>query len=70
MGAELGYYGFKPVNVSEQEEIEVFVLFSDELADHWQRLDDFEGDGYKRTAVQYKLDSGEIGVGYIYAINE
>lgn len=69
-GAELGYYGFTPTGINEQNEIEVFVLLSDELTSHWQRLDEFEGDGYKRTVVQYELASGEIGVGYIYAINE
>ncbi|ADB39257.1 gamma-glutamylcyclotransferase family protein [Spirosoma linguale] len=69
-GAELGYYGFTPVNVSEQEEIEVFVLLSDELAENWERLDAFEGAGYRRIAVQYELNTGETGVGYLYAINE
>jgi gamma-glutamylcyclotransferase (GGCT)/AIG2-like uncharacterized protein YtfP len=69
-GAKTGYFGFTPADVGEQEEIEVFVLFSDELVAHWQRLDEFEGAGYKRMAVQYELNNGGIGIGYLYAINE
>src|ERR1700759_5550411 len=30
-GAELGYFGFKPVTKEEQNDIEAFILFSDEL---------------------------------------
>ncbi len=69
-GADLGYYGFKHTSVKEQNEIEAFVLLSDELEANWQRLDDFEGAEYRRLLAQYELDSGEIGVGYIYAVNE
>ena len=69
-GAELGYYGFKHTSDEKQEEIKVFVLFSDELDANWQLLDDFEGNGYKRILAKYELENGQIGVGNIYAINE
>ena len=69
-GANLGYYGFRHTSIKEQTEIDAFVLVSDELVAHWQRIDDFEGDENKRLLARYELDSGEIGVGYIYAINE
>ena len=69
-GAELGYYGFKPASIGEQEEIKAFVLFSDELVANWQMLDEFEGKGYRRVLAKYELENGEMGVGYIYAINE
>ena len=69
-GAGLGYYGFKHCGIKEQNIIEAFVLFSDELVANWQYLDDFEGDGYRRILAKYELDNGETGVGYIYAINE
>jgi gamma-glutamylcyclotransferase (GGCT)/AIG2-like uncharacterized protein YtfP len=69
-GADMGYLGFKHVPAEFQEEIPVFVLLSDELPDNWAYLDDFEGEEYKRVFAQYELHNGQIGVGYIYAINE
>ena len=69
-GAELGYYGFRHVGDKDQEEINVFVLFSDELVANWQMLDDFEGNGYRRILAKYELENGQLGVGNIYAINE
>jgi gamma-glutamylcyclotransferase (GGCT)/AIG2-like uncharacterized protein YtfP len=69
-GAELGYYGFKHSSVDEQENIEAFVLFSDELINNWTYLDEFEGDGYRRILAKFELENGEVGVGNIYAIND
>lgn len=69
-GAESGYYGFKHTSIEEQEEIKVFVLFSDELVSNWQFLDEFEGNGYRRILAKFKLENGEMGVGNIYALNE
>lgn len=69
-GAELGYYGFEHARLEEQEEIEAFVILSDELVANWKYLDEFEGDGYRRILAKYQLDNGEIGFGYIYAINK
>lgn len=69
-GAQSGFYGFCHANPEEQREIEPFVLFSDELVANWQYLDNFEGVDYKRILTKYELHTGEIGVGYIYAINE
>ncbi|RTL56091.1 MAG: gamma-glutamylcyclotransferase [Sphingobacteriales bacterium] len=68
-GAELGYYGFKHSNVDEQVNIEAYILFSNELVDHWSYLDEFEGDGYQRILAKFELENGEVGVGNIYAIN-
>ena len=69
-GAELGYFGFKHAHLDEQENIDAYILFSNELADNWAYLDEFEGDGYKRILARFELENGEIGVGNIYAINE
>jgi gamma-glutamylcyclotransferase (GGCT)/AIG2-like uncharacterized protein YtfP len=69
-GIEMGYLGFKPSDDENQETINVFVLFSDELIAHWQAIDDFEGDEYRRILAKYELNDGQIGVGFIYAINE
>jgi gamma-glutamylcyclotransferase (GGCT)/AIG2-like uncharacterized protein YtfP len=69
-GADLGYYGFKHTELENQEDINVFVLFSDELVAHWQAIDDFEGSEYKRILAKYQLNDGQIGVGFIYAVNK
>lgn len=69
-GAELGYYGFKHSHLDEQENIEAYILFSEELVDNWSYLDEFEGDGYKRILAKFELENGEVGVGNIYAIND
>ena len=69
-GSAMGYNGFIHVPVEEQEDIQAFVLFSDELNANWKMLDEFEGDGYKRILAPFKLEKGAVGVGYIYAINE
>lgn len=69
-GAALGYFGFKHSPIYEQETIKAYILISDELADHWPYLDDFEGEGYRRILVKYDLENGAVGVGNIYAIND
>lgn len=68
-GAELGFYGFIPASKQEEQEINAYVLFSDELVDNWQYLDDFEGPGYRRILAAYELENGKTGIGYIYGIN-
>jgi gamma-glutamylcyclotransferase (GGCT)/AIG2-like uncharacterized protein YtfP len=69
-GADMGYLGFRHTNPDEAEEIKAHIFFSDELANNWAYLDDFEGDGYQRILAQYELENGDIGIGYIYAINQ
>lgn len=69
-GAELGYFGFKHSHIDEQENIEAYILFSDQLVDNWSYLDEFEGDGYRRIIAKYELDNGDVGIGNIYAIND
>lgn len=68
-GAALGYFGFKHTPESAQN-IEAFVLFSENLYKNWSYLDQFEGEGYKRIMAKYALDDGTQGIGQIYAINE
>lgn len=69
-GAELGYFGFKHSHIDEQENIEAYILLSDQLVDNWSYLDEFEGDGYRRIIAKYELDNGDVGIGNIYAIND
>jgi gamma-glutamylcyclotransferase (GGCT)/AIG2-like uncharacterized protein YtfP len=42
------------------ETIEVQIFESAELPEHWQRLDEFEGPGYRRVITQVKTSTGNI----------
>jgi gamma-glutamylcyclotransferase (GGCT)/AIG2-like uncharacterized protein YtfP len=60
--------GFPGLVLDEQGgEIAVMVFESAELPAHWQRLDDFEGEGYDRVVVT--VNAGGVSLlAYIYAI--
>lgn len=64
-----GYLAFQHTQTGEEQDIEAFVLFSEEWMDNWPRLDEFEGEDYRRILAKYELNSGEIGIGNIYAVN-
>lgn len=66
-GAELGFPGI----VLDQSENQVsgFVFFSDNLEQHWQALDEFEGVGYQRVPVKAHLSTGETIDSFVYALN-
>jgi gamma-glutamylcyclotransferase (GGCT)/AIG2-like uncharacterized protein YtfP len=55
-GAKLGYPGM--ILDLDGAPIEVCVFESQVLVDHWQRLDSFEGPGYRRVAVDVLTDEG------------
>jgi gamma-glutamylcyclotransferase (GGCT)/AIG2-like uncharacterized protein YtfP len=57
-GAKLGYPGM--ILEPDGERIEVFVFESRALVDHWQRLDAFEGPGYRRITVDVSTDEGVL----------
>ena len=58
-GAALGFPGL--VLDPHGEQVRGFVFTSDELPAHWQRLDEFEGEGYLRLiATAYLTDGGEV----------
>ena len=69
-GAYEGYLAFRHVPENAQRGIDCSILISDDLEQHWDRLDDFEGRGYLRLLASYELENGEIGIGNIYALNE
>jgi gamma-glutamylcyclotransferase (GGCT)/AIG2-like uncharacterized protein YtfP len=58
-GAELGYPGLM-LDPDEQQEIEVHVFESRALPDNWDRLDAFEGSGYRRVAVDVSTSEGVL----------
>ena len=66
-GSELGSPGIVPSD--EGEEVEGFVLTSEHLSKHWDMLDKFEGNGYKRVLVLVKTKNGDDIESYVYALN-
>ena len=65
-GAVQGYPGIRLEGGGPR--VEVHVLESAELARHWDRLDDFEGEEYCRVSVEiHGLDTGPVA-GWIYAL--
>ena len=65
-GADVGYPGI--VLSEEGDEVQGLVFSSADLSDHWERLDEFEGEAYVRVLASVKLASGATVDAYIYAI--
>lgn len=62
--------GFPAVIPSEDGEIVKGLVFSsDELVEHWQRIDAFEGEGYLRSEVETILENGEKLTAFVYALD-
>jgi gamma-glutamylcyclotransferase (GGCT)/AIG2-like uncharacterized protein YtfP len=57
-GAKVGYPGL--VLDPNGTPIEVFLLESRALTHHWQRLDAFEGPGYRRVTTDVLTDEGVL----------
>ena len=57
-GAELGYPGL--VLDPAGPTIDVQLLDSPDLLDHWTRLDEFEGSGYRRTVTTVSTAEGDL----------
>ena len=55
-GAEMGYPGL--VLDEAGEEVKGFVFSSEHLSEHWDALDEFEGEQYKRVLTEVYLDDG------------
>lgn len=65
-GATLGY----PAIVLDPNESEVrgLVFSSPELGDHWDRLDEFEGEGYERILTQATTPDGRVLDAFVYCL--
>ena len=49
--------------------IQGFLFFSENLAQHWAMLDEFEGEGYVRSPVQATLvETGERINSWVYSL--
>ena len=65
-GSDQGCPGMVPSEHGEL--IAVHILEAADLPAHWDRLDAFEGDEYRRVVVPVKLDYGEMMNCSIYAL--
>lgn len=63
-GATRGYPTI--VLAEDGQEVPGMVLTSPDLAEHWGRLDDFEGEGYSRVLTTVRLASGAAVQARIY----
>lgn len=57
-GAELGYPALKPS--ADGSAVEVQVFLSPDLPQHWDRLDAFEGDEYRRVPIRVETGEGPV----------
>ena len=65
-GASMGYPGIIPD--IEGDEIQGTLFSSDDLANHWSRLDEFEGEGYERLAVTVRVNGTKDVTAYVYGL--
>jgi len=63
-GADLGYPAI--ILAPDGDPVPVQLFVSADLPAHWARLDDFEGDGYRRVAVTVSTADGAVEA-WIYA---
>ena len=64
-GAKLGYPGL--VLEAAGQDVEVHLLESPDLPEHWPRLDAFEGEGYRRVVASVATEDGDLEA-WIYVI--
>ncbi|CAI1733042.1 gamma-glutamylcyclotransferase [Serratia proteamaculans] len=67
-GADMGYPGIVLDNSGNK--VEGFLFHSDNLADRWSSLDEFEGEGYERVSVKVTTVSGDIVDSFIYMLKK
>lgn len=65
-GATLGYPGI--VLDGEGSQVAGFLFSAQTLADHWDRLDAFEGEGYERVLTTATRMDGTTVRAYIYQL--
>lgn len=65
-GAELGFPGL--ILDASGQDIDVHIFESPSLPEHWSRLDEFEGVGYRRVTTRARTPDGDVAVS-IYEID-
>ena len=66
-GSALGYPGLILDPLGPVVEVDLFESL--DLPEHWERLDEFEGNGYRRVATEVKTDEGGRSA-WIYVLAE
>jgi gamma-glutamylcyclotransferase (GGCT)/AIG2-like uncharacterized protein YtfP len=66
-GASLGYPGL--ILDSHEPLVDVHLFESPDLPEHWLRLDEFEGSGYRRVVTSIQTSEGELDA-CIYVLAE
>jgi gamma-glutamylcyclotransferase (GGCT)/AIG2-like uncharacterized protein YtfP len=66
-GSAVGYPGI--VLDEHGGKVKGFLFSSECLAEHWTRLDEFEGEGYERVLTTVKLKDGTAIDAYIYRLS-
>lgn len=62
--------GYPVVDLAGQgRPVNGYLFTSTELADHWERLDDFEGPGYVRVATRVRTAAGAMRSAFVYALD-
>lgn len=67
-GAAAGYPGI--VLDPQGGEVDGSLFSSEKLAEHWARLDEFEGEGYERVVTAVKRRDGTVVDACIYKLSE
>ena len=65
-GAAVGYPGI--ILDEHGDEVEGLLFSSDSLAEHWARLDEFEGEGYARVLTTVERKDGTPVEAYVYRL--
>ncbi len=66
-GAVLGYPALR-WSAESDHRVESQLFISADLHDHWDRLDRFEGEAYRRILAPFYDDAGFVAVGNLYEI--
>lgn len=62
-------YGYPAIVLDDTaDEVAGLIFNSSDLEGHWQMLDDFEGDGYRRVLTTARKDNGSLVEVYIYEL--
>ena len=65
-GAAQGYPGI--ILDDSQSQVDGLLFASEMLSQHWQRLDDFEGEGYRRVITAAVTKEGKTVQAHIYEL--
>ncbi|UHQ22849.1 gamma-glutamylcyclotransferase [Lysobacter sp. 5GHs7-4] len=65
-GAAVGFPGI--VLDEHGAQVAGLVFSSERMDEHWPRLDEFEGDGYRRVLTTATLDDGTRVQAYVYSL--